>query len=117
MNGIHKLQTLPTEMQIILVILALVQIALIISALIVLARADGPIKGVPRGIWLIVILLGQLLGAPLFLILAHLDKKAQNERARNELAATAPSGKAKSTGNNQNAAVATAINHLYGDKS
>ena len=115
MNGIDKLQALPAGIQATIGVLALVQITLIVIALIKLARTDGRIKGVPRAAWLIIILLGQLLGSTIFLIAAHLEQKDRREKQGNELSGSAPSAVVGTA--QQKADTETAIGHLYGDAS
>ena len=88
-----------------------------ITALVVLARTQQPVKGLPRGVWLVVILLGQLLGPIIFLALAYLHNRDQREKERNELAAVAPSTKEAPADDQRKANVSTTIDHLYGGQS
>lgn len=118
MSGIEKLQALPVATQVTIGVLLLVQIALMITALVVLARTQQPVKGLPRGVWLVVILLGQLLGPIIFLALAYLHNTGINaKKERNELAAVAPSTKEAPADDQRKANVSTTIDHLYGGQS
>lgn len=85
MNGINEIAALPVPIQIILAFLVAIQLVLVAISLIVLLRLpSGRIADVPKGLWLIIILLGQSIGPIIFLFKAKQEIKAQAEREKLE---------------------------------
>ncbi|MFP7697299.1 hypothetical protein [Trueperella sp. LYQ143] len=81
MNGFDSLTALPREVQIAIGILFAIQLVLLITAFIVMARTPpGPIAGAAKPVWALIIIFGQAIGPLLFLILSRRDARARAER-------------------------------------
>ncbi|MFP7706496.1 PLD nuclease N-terminal domain-containing protein [Trueperella sp. LYQ141] len=80
MNGFDSLTALPREVQIAIGILFAIQLVLLITAFIVMARTPpGPIAGAAKPVWALIIIFGQAIGPLLFLILSRRDARARSE--------------------------------------
>ncbi|MDY5127347.1 hypothetical protein SC377_04200 [Actinotignum sp. SLA_B059] len=72
---------LPVPAQIALGIMALIQLALLITSLVLLSRwPERQLAGVPRLGWVVIILLGSLVGILLFLFMYARARKALEQR-------------------------------------
>ena len=90
-----------------IIVLAIVEVAVILTGLIVWYRtAPEVMPGPNRWLWLVIVICGQLIGAPIFLLVRH--QKIINLRGRGGL------GTPPTQGTSEDRAAHT-VNMLYGD--
>ncbi|EPD28582.1 hypothetical protein ACGUFB_06320 [Actinotignum schaalii] len=111
---------LPAAAQIALGIVALIQLALLITSLVLLSRwPERQLAGVPRPGWAVIILLGSLVGILLFLLMYARARQALAQRQaweeRRAAAATGATGAAtETTSPSQSANASDTVRELYG---
>lgn len=77
----EELQTLPTGALIALGAIVVLQLALQVYALVDVARKPQEQLSAPKWIWVVVILLGELIGAIVYLVIGRKPAQAQDTRA------------------------------------
>ncbi|WP_296137686.1 PLDc N-terminal domain-containing protein [uncultured Tessaracoccus sp.] len=95
-DPIAALAALPLAVQLLIAGLAVLQLALMVVALVRLARwPEQRLAGLPKPAWVAIVLLGQLVGSVAFLLVhrrARADAEARKRWAASQQAGDAPSG-------------------------
>ncbi|MGJ9488854.1 hypothetical protein ACRQEL_03890 [Actinotignum sp. GS-2025c] len=106
---------LPAAAQIALGIVALIQLTLLITSLVLLSRwPERQLAGVPRLGWVVIVLLGSLVGTSLFLFMYVRVRKALAQRQAWEERRVTGAGRQAAAPATQPANVSETVRELYG---